>query len=307
MGSQYRFCTHRTVFVSWCLVGLLLAVYAGCAGSHVQTETLREGGTLDDLIGSGARIMWVGAHPDDEALAGPIFARAGPVLHNPLLFFVMTHGDGGECLLPGGCHPDLKTVRGEEMKEVARLYQATLVHEAYYNAPLPVKSFPPRHEIAAKWLSQGDPALKIARIIREFKPDVVLTFDPDRGFTNHPEHQLISRFATQAIRLADDPGVQIDGLPRFRVPNTYYVKNRYWIFVLLGKADPGPYSETFDATQECLAGEPCRDVMAEFTRPHRTQANDMGTVRRLKWMIDKLYLYRVDPWKEPKDPLEPAQ
>ena len=190
------------------------------------------------------------------------------------------------------------------MKEVARLYHAQLQHEAYYNAPLPVKSFPPRHEIAAKWQAEGDPAIKIAKAIREFRPSVVITFDPDHGFTGHPEHQIVSRFATQAIRIAADQAILIDGLPQFKVENTYYAKNRYWIFVLLGKADPGPYSETFDATQECIGGKRCRDVMAEFTLPHRTQERDMRTVRRLTWMIDKIYLYRVNPWLEPKDPFE---
>ena len=47
--------------------------------------------------------------------------------------------------------------------------------------------------------------------------------------------------------------------------------------------------------------------MAEYTRPHRTQERDMGMVRRLKWMIDEVYLYRVDPWAEKKDPFEPVE
>jgi len=283
------------------LSALLLA--AGCAGKPVRQEAPA---TLEQLVDAGARMMWVGAHPDDESLVGSIFAKAGPGNQNPLYFFVLNHGDGGECNLPEGCHPDLKTVRGEEMKYAAALYRARLRHEHYYNAPLPVESFPPRHEIARIWSEQGDPALRIARAIREFRPDVLITFDPDDGFTGHPEHQLASRFATQAERMAADPAVSIDGLPPFRVANTYYAINRYWIFVMLGKADPGPYSETFDATQECIDGLKCRDVMAEYTKAHRTQARDMGMVRKVKWMIDDVYLYRVDPWSEIEDPFEPA-
>ena len=260
--------------------------------------------TLDELIEAGARVMWVGAHPDDESLCGSIFAKVGPKLGNPLFFFVLNHGDGGECNLPGGCHPDLRTVRGEEMKAVARLYKADLKHEYYYNAPLPADSFPPRHEIAEMWRDQGDPAMNIAMAIRTFRPDVLLTFDPVHGFTGHPEHQLASRFATQAVRLAADPKVEADTLPPFRVENTYYALNRYWLFVLLGGGDPGPYTETFDATQRCIGEMSCRDMMAENTRPHRTQEKDMAMVRRMKWMIDKVYLYRVDPWTEITSPYE---
>ena len=283
------------------IAALVTVMFMGCAGPRVKREAPM---TLEALIDGGARIMWVGAHPDDESLVGSIFAKAGATLNNPVFFFVLNHGDGGECNLPEGCRPDVKTVRGEEMKNVAQLYHARLQIESYYNAPLPVESFPPRHEIARMWMDQEDPALKIVRAIREFKPAVLITFDPDHGFTGHPEHQLASRFATQAVRMAADPGITIDHLPPFRVKNTYYAINRYWAFVMIGKADPGPYSETFDAQQACVGGEKCRDVMAEFTRPHRTQDRDMGNVRKFKWMIDKVYLYRVDPWTEVKDPFE---
>lgn len=294
MKVKYFLKSSRFIF-------LLVTVLLACAGPQVNRGAPM---TLDELIDAGARVMWVGAHPDDESLVGSIMAKVGTTLSNPLYFLVLNHGDGGECNLPDGCHPDVKSVRGEEMKNVARLYHARLQLESYYNAPLPVESFPPRHEIARMWQNQGDPALKIAKAIREFKPTVLITFDPDHGFTGHPEHQLASRFATQAVRMAADPEVTLDSLPPFLVKNTYYAINRYWAFVMIGKADPGPYSETFDAQQPCVDGKKCRDVMAEFTRPHLTQARDMGNVRKFKWMIDKVYLYRVDPWTEVKDPFE---
>jgi len=298
-GGRKRCCAARR----WLAGFLGVALVAGCAGQRVKRDAPA---TLEERVNSGARMMWVGAHPDDEALVGPIFAKAGPGMGSPLLFHVLTHGEGGECNLPEGCLPDLKTVRGEEMKHAAALYRAGLEHLDYYNAPLPVDSFPPRQEIARKWMEQGDPALKIARAIRSFRPDVLITFDPDHGFTGHPEHQLASRFATQAVRMAADPALEIQGLAPFRVPDTYYALNRYGLFVMLGRADPGPYSETFDARQECLDGMTCRDVMAEYSKAHRTQARDMGMVRKAKWMIRDVFLYRVDPWTEAKDPLEPA-
>ena len=296
--------SRRQALRSSLLLLSLCSLACGCAGPRVTSQAPA---TLDELLDRGARVMWVGAHPDDESLVGPILAKAGPTLNNPLYFVVLTHGEGGECNLPEGCHPDVRTVRGGEMREVARLYRAELQLEDYANAPLPVESFPPRHEIARAWLEQGDPSLRIARAIRVFQPDVLLTFDPFHGFTGHPEHQLASRFATQAVRTAADPAVRIDDLPAFRVENTYYAANRYWPFVLLSKADPGPYSETFDARQPCSGGMNCRQVMAEYTKAHRTQARDMGSVRRFKWMVDRIYLVRVDPWREILDPLAPVE
>ncbi len=276
---------------------------AGCAGPQL----VREGAApIDELLEKGARLMWIAAHPDDESLAGSIMAKAGPKLGNPLYMLVLTHGDGGECGLPEGCYPDVATVRGEELKQVAKLYGAELEHHYYWNAPLPTETFPPRHKIAEKWTAtNGDPAVKIAKSIRQFKPDIVLTFSPIHGFTGHPEHQIASRFATAGIRLAAKADADVPGEP-FKVANTYYALNRYWITKLIGSYDPLPYTEKFDARQPCINDLLCIDVAAEFTRPHRTQANDMGAVRKLAKFLQYIYLHRTDPFTDIYDPYEPV-
>lgn len=282
---------------------MLSAGLPGCAG----TQLVREGATpIDELLEGGARVLWVAAHPDDESLAGPILAKAGPRLGNPVHFFILTHGDGGECCLPEGCHPDLASVRGEEMKEVAKLYGATLEHDRYWNAPLPVESFPKRHEIAKRWVEEnGDPTPKIAKTIRSFTPRIVLTFAPVRGFTGHPEHQLASRFAMAAVRMAASAEADLPP-PAHRVAASYFCLNRYWIGRLLGSADPLPFTETFDACQPCAGDRTCIEVASEFTRPHRTQENDMGTVRKLYHFLRYSYLHRTDPFTEIYDPFEEA-
>jgi LmbE family N-acetylglucosaminyl deacetylase len=280
------------------------SLLSACA-SH---QLLRDGAPpIDELIEKHARVMWVAAHPDDESLAGAIMAKAGPRLGNALYMHVLTHGEGGDCLIPEGCHPDVATVRGEELKQVAKLYGATLEHDFYWNAPLPTETFPPRQKIAERWVKDGgDPAAKIAKSIRTFKPDILLTFSPIRGFTGHPEHQLASRFATAAVRLAAKTDPAAPGEP-YKVPYTYYCVNKYWIYRLLGISDPLPYTEKFNARQPCIDDLLCIDVAAEFTRPHRTQANDMGAVRKVAKFIQFIYLRRTDPFTEIYDPFEPVE
>lgn len=237
-----------------------------------------------------ARVMWVGAHPDDESLVGPILARACKALKRPCLLFVMNRGDGGECLRWPNCNPTLAEVRAEEMREVARRLGAQLEHHAFWNAPLPIESFPPRHEIAKKWLEQADPAELVAKAIRRFKPTVLLTFDPDRGFTGHPEHQLASRFAMAGIVRAGDV---------HRVANAYNVVNHLWLANLAGRADPGEHQEEFETHVPCGApNRTCLDVAFEVARAHRTQAKDMRTIRALRPQLGSLYVRRVDPWVE---------
>ena len=95
MRQQKQIC----VFHHWSSVILLAAALIGCAGTKVRKDAPM---TLVELIESGARLMWVGAHPDDESLVGSIFAKAGPALHNPLYFFVMNHVTEGNVTCPKG-------------------------------------------------------------------------------------------------------------------------------------------------------------------------------------------------------------
>ena len=261
---------------------------------------------VDKLLRQGARVMWVAAHPDDESMTGGILARASLTYNNPLFFLIFTHGDGGECCRPEGCLPDLATVRGEEMADAAKLYHAELQHERLFNAKLPVESFPKRHEIGKLWKKEKDPELLAAEAIRRFRPDVLFTFDPFHGFTGHPEHQLASRFATSGVRLAASGDPLNSGLPPHRVGHVYYILNKYWPFALFGAQDPGAVNETWDARQLCINGYKCRDIMARFTRIHRTQENDMNMVRTLVGIFDKVYLRKTDPFEEILDPYEPV-
>lgn len=260
---------------------------------------------MQSLIEQKARMMWIVAHPDDESMGGGVLAKAGPGLGNPLYFLVLTHGEGGECRVPGGCPPDLATFRKAEMEKVARLYGAELQMESFFNAPLPTESFPKRSELAKVWKKHKDPEVVCAKAIRKFKPDVILTFDPDHGFTGHPEHQLVSRFATAAVRLAAAETAELGKSKAHLCPHVFYIKNLYLPFTLFGAGDPGPYSEAFDVTQACTDKQSCREVMAEFTKPHRSQAADMQQVRRLCKVIRRMYLYRADPFTEIKDPYQP--
>lgn len=275
---------------------LLLPVLAllGCAGLQPLPST-PEAPTLNEAISApGARIMWVGAHPDDESLVGSVLARACLGLGAPCALVVMNHGDGGECLLKERCRPSLRQIRGRELALVARGLGAELHHFDYFNAPLPVSSFPARHEIAARWMAQGDPSERIKQVILHFKPTVVLTFDPDNGFTGHPEHQLASRFAMQAVRQAAE---------QHRVQHVFHGLNRFWMYRMLGAGDPGVPTEAFDTHQPC-GGQVCLDTALSLTRAHRTQAGDMGRVRALRPQLGTLYVRRVDVF-DPQEAFDP--
>jgi LmbE family N-acetylglucosaminyl deacetylase len=259
---------------------------------------------LDRLMERGVRMMWVAAHPDDESFGGAIFAKQSLNCRSPLSFVVLTRGEGGECLLPCGRREPLRDIRTREIEAVARLYGAELTLGDYFNASLPVESFPYRHELARRWQEHTDPVHFIAAQIRAFRPDVLITFAPDYGSTGHPEHQLASRFATAAVRHAASEAPLPHG-PAHHVRHVYYLLNKYWFTRGAGMGfDPLPYSELFPVRQPASGGLSCAEVMAEHTRPHHTQAADMGMMRKVAGAIHYLYLYRVDPFCEVTDPFQ---
>jgi LmbE family N-acetylglucosaminyl deacetylase len=260
---------------------------------------------VDAFLAKGARVMWIAAHPDDECFVGALLARASIFHGNPVSMLVLTHGDGGECGLKQGCKPDLATVRGQEMRAVAARYRATLQLERFWNAPLPVESFPRRHKIYDIWRKQQDPVLVVAGAIRQFRPDLVLTFSPVVGATGHPEHQLASRVATAGIRQAAMASC-IGPLKPHHVTRTYYVLNKFWVLRLLGRGDPGHVTERFDATLPATRTMSCLSFMTEATKLHGTQERDMSTVRSLRSAFARTSLRWIDPYQEIREPTEPA-
>jgi LmbE family N-acetylglucosaminyl deacetylase len=255
----------------------------------VQSQTIEE-----RLADRSARVMFVGAHPDDETLVAPILARACIALERPCLLFIFTRGEGGRCPFKTGCWPDLGSLRAFEISRVASRYGAELELHRFWNAPLPRESFPPREAIAFRWNQSGDPVGLVASAIARFQPTILLTFDPDRGFTDHPEHALAARFAREGLARAAPP----------RRVNAYEVLNRFWITRLVGASDPAEPTELFDTHVPC--GKPnlaCLDVALEITKLHKTQARDMGLVRSLRPQMGHLYLRDVSlEWHDGEPP-----
>ncbi len=262
--------------------------------------------TIEQRLAAGARVLWCCAHPDDEFLTGALLARASVYYGNPVHLVIMTRGEGGRSGERVG-DPDLGDIRDAEMRAVADRLGATVEIERFFNAPLPGSSFSPRHEIARRWRNEGDPQGDIAAAIRRFRPDIVLTFDPTFGATDHPEHQLASRMTTEAIRMAADPEREIEDLPPHAPDVTYYALARHWFLRLLGKADPGPVDEWWSGSLPCGDGRSCLEFLVELTLLHRSQERGLAMFRRLSRVFERLALRRVDPLTErTPSPDEPA-
>jgi len=130
---------------------------------------------------------------------------------------------------------------------------------------------------------------KLVRVIRELRPQVMLTFGPD-GIYGHPDHVAVSSWATAAFASAADPSRYpehlAEGLMPHAVSKLYYsvlTKSR----VALMEREFGPLEIELNGEKLGLFGwdeelVTCLDVSAyletkmEAIRCHRTQLPPQG-------------------------------
>jgi Uncharacterized proteins, LmbE homologs len=239
------------IILTWVLVG-------GAEHSFAGTKQ------FDDYVHSGARILVVSAHPDDESLSGPLLAYACLQKKNKCHIAVFTRGGGGTCGLLKGCKPDLATVRTQEMQAVAKRYRAGLDIANFSPSSNLARQKEKREVIRATWEAEGDPHGWLHGVIERFQPDLLITLDPDHGFTGNVEHQLVSILVNEVLH--PDTGSP-PGPPHLTV---FHVLNRYAVLKPLLGNDPAEPTEQWDLTRLC-GTQTCVRVAAEIAREHRSQ------------------------------------
>jgi len=130
------------------------------------------------------RILWIGAHPDDEAYVAPLLGTSCVEGTGRCSLLVMTRG---------GWVGD-PVIRAGEMERAAALFRAHL--DLWTLSDIGA-------DVDAIWSAEsgGHDALvaRIESIINSEKPTVVYTFDPNHGSTCHPAHRAVGVLVTEAI------------------------------------------------------------------------------------------------------------
>ncbi|MEA2602310.1 MAG: hypothetical protein QOF89_3302 [Acidobacteriota bacterium] len=156
------------------------------------------------LLPGTTSVLWVAAHPDDESMAAPLLARLCLDEGLRCSFLVFTRGEKGPCLLPGGCRPDVATVRTTEMIRAAKLFNARLDLWSYVDGGGAVDVTPTWDAAAG-----GHAALisSLSSFIGASGADLILTFDPRHGSTCHPDHRAVGNLVVDALAQLPHPAV----------------------------------------------------------------------------------------------------
>ncbi len=165
------------------------------------------------------------AHPDDEAF-GPGGTLALYVLRGYMVHLICaTRGEAGS--LAWGTEPvaDLGTLRESELRCAVKALGLHGLHLlGYRDSGMP--GSPDQDHPAAFIRAPFEEVVgRLVMLIRELRPDVVLTFDPYGGY-GHPDHIYMHQVVREAFERAGDPEAfpehRAHGLRPYRPARLYY-------------------------------------------------------------------------------------
>ncbi len=178
--------------------------------------------TVGEVLRGAKRILWIAAHPDDENSSSALLAR-GKDLSGSLFMASLTRGENSDALWGGLRRGSaIGAARQALFTKAAALFKADAYDLGpFINGPhslaeldarpanAPYQDWPPQttssQDVIAKWKREGDPLGYVVTILRQWRPDVVISMDDRCGVSGHPEHIAAARVLLQAIPLAADP------------------------------------------------------------------------------------------------------
>ncbi len=167
-------------------------------------------------------LIFVGAHPDDESfgLGGTLAKYAGAGVK--VYYACATRGEVGTIdakymtgyTEPGDCRWDELTCASRE------LGLSGVIHLGYRDSGMP--GSPDNHHpqaLAAAPLEEVTG--RVVKVLRELRPEVVITFDPIGGY-RHPDHIAIHLATVAAFQAAADPARFPEHGPAYQPRKLYY-------------------------------------------------------------------------------------
>lgn len=143
--------------------------------------------------------LYVAAHPDDENTALLAYLARGR--HFRTAYLSLTRGDGGQNLIGPEQAPLLGVIRTEELLAARQIDGA----EQFFTRAVDFGYSKSSEETLSVW-GKEEVLADVVRVIRTFKPDVVITRFPANGEGGHGHHTASAILAAEAFAAAGDPG-----------------------------------------------------------------------------------------------------
>jgi mycothiol S-conjugate amidase len=155
------------------------------------------------------RLMAVHAHPDDESSKGAATMAKYVAEGHEVMVVTCTGGEAGSVLNPAMDKPEvlanMSDVRREEMARAAKILGVSHRWLGFIDSGLPEgEPLPPVPEGSFSVVPLEESTEALVRVIREFRPHVVLTYDENGGYP-HPDHIRTHEVSMAAFDAAPEP------------------------------------------------------------------------------------------------------
>ncbi|MCY0940604.1 N-acetyl-1-D-myo-inositol-2-amino-2-deoxy-alpha-D-glucopyranoside deacetylase [Streptomyces antarcticus] len=188
------------------------------------------------------RLLFVHAHPDDESINNGVTMAKYAAEGAHVTLVTCTLGEEGEVIPPGLAHlaADRDDTLGPHRvgELAAAMAELGVTDHRFLGGPgrfrdSGMMGAPQNTRPGAFWSADVDEAADhLVEVIREVRPQVLVTYDPDGGY-GHPDHIQAHRVATRAAELAAEPGY------RTGLGEPHRIGKVYWNRVPLSVAEAG--------------------------------------------------------------------
>ncbi len=220
----------------------------------------------DRMLGHNKRVLMIGAHPDDEdtELLTILVRHEGA----EAAYLSLSRGEGGQNLIGPELFEGLGLIRTEELLAARSLDGA----RQYFGREFDFGYSKTIEETARFW--PRDSVLKdIVRIIRRFRPQIVVSVWSGTPRDGHGHHQMAGWAAQEAFRIAGDP----TRFPELSTEEHLAAWQPQKLF-RSSRFDPGATTITLDGGMlDPDVGQSYRQIAMRGRSLHRSQ--DMGQLQ----------------------------
>ncbi len=212
-----------------------------------------------------ASVLYVAAHPDDEN------TRAITFMANDRLaaaaYLSMTRGDGGQNLIGPEIRDQLGLIRTQELLSARKLDGGM----QFFTRANDFGFSKNAAETFAIW-GKEEILSDVVRIMRQFKPDIILTRFPPDERAGHGQHTASAVLAQEAFDLtnrADYLPEQVKEFGTWQAKRLYTNTGRWWNQTI-NESTPGVVAVNM-GTYNTLLGKSYSEIAAESRSQHKSQ------------------------------------
>ena len=210
-------------------------------------------------------VLYVAAHPDDENTQFLAYLARGRGVRTGYLS--LTRGEGGQDLIGPEIGDPLGVIRTQELLAARRIDGA----EQFFTRARDFGFSKSYEEALGIWGKQAVLS-DVVRVVREFRPDVIVTrFPPEPGGT-HGHHTASTVLALEASKVAGDPGAFHD------VETAWQPARVFWNSFRDARGSTPPLRLDIGGYLPLL-GESIGEIAARSRSSHRSQGYGTVAVR----------------------------